>query len=925
MKKKLVLLSVLCLFGLVADGTIDLNLLFNYANQPVPNYINEDNTPNNNAINDETATLGRVLFYDTNLSLNNSISCASCHKQELAFGDDRIQSVGFDGGLTGRHSMRLVNARFGDEERFFWDERANSLEAQSTQPIQDHIEMGFSGENGQPGLDSLIGKLSGLSYYTELFDFAFGDTNITEQRMQFALAQFVRSIQSFDSRFDQGLAQTNDLDDPFPNFTQQENMGKALYLNNNGAGCQRCHQAPEFDIAQNRDNNGIVGVIGDPNAVDLNNTRSPSLRDLFGPDGTLNGPLMHTGEFQSIADVIDHYDDIEVHPLNNNIDNRLVENNGDGENLNLSDNEKLALEAFLRTLTGNDIYSNEKWSDPFDENGNLELIGGTVFADNDLDGFASDVDCNDFDASINPGMQEVPNNSIDENCDGVAEVIDSDQDGYHSGLDCNDNDPTVNPAMAEIPNNEIDENCDGIIAVDLCEGAGGDADGDGICADADCNDNDASVGASTDDAPICDDGDCSNGLETWDGCNCIAGTAPSTVCNDGDECTTDTFSLVDCTCVFEPVANCGEEAASLGDFVYQDLNANGIYDPNEPGLPGVEVTLFDSDGAAVASGVTDQSGNYIISEIVAGEFYAMLHPPAEYGASITTPMLDVTAGHNVLDLNIGFAPPMLPCEGLGLIVEQTCDDASGLVNIIAVIINGTAPFMINGDYVDPALSANSFSFDVAAGQVNVSLNVVDAEGCSATLQEAVQDCVTVAIELTSFQGEVLDHGNLLSWSTASEYQSDLFEILRSSDGLVFEKIAEVNAAGYSESTRQYAFLDEQLRAHKNYYQLVELSESGRRTSSEVILLERGLLTLESPILYPIPARDQLRIRFDVRQEQEVELAVFGIAGNLVQSQRQSAAKGANVYQMSLADFASGVYILQISLNEESVSTRFVKE
>jgi len=95
-----------------------------------------------------SATLGRVLFYDKQLSANGAIACASCHKQEFAFSDTAQQSVGLNGGLTGRHSMRLVNSRFADEVRFFWDERASSLEDQTTQPIQDHVEMGFSGENG---------------------------------------------------------------------------------------------------------------------------------------------------------------------------------------------------------------------------------------------------------------------------------------------------------------------------------------------------------------------------------------------------------------------------------------------------------------------------------------------------------------------------------------------------------------------------------------------------------------------------------------------------------------------------------------------------------------------------------------------------------------------------------------------------------
>jgi cytochrome c peroxidase len=117
----------------------------NYANQPKPAYITRDNTAGN-PITDKGATLGRMLFYDKNLSKNNTISCASCHKQELAFGDNAVASTGVN-GTTGRHAMRLVNARFGNEINFsgtkeplIWKHRLF--------PIQDHNEMGFSGTNG---------------------------------------------------------------------------------------------------------------------------------------------------------------------------------------------------------------------------------------------------------------------------------------------------------------------------------------------------------------------------------------------------------------------------------------------------------------------------------------------------------------------------------------------------------------------------------------------------------------------------------------------------------------------------------------------------------------------------------------------------------------------------------------------------------
>lgn len=347
--------------------------LDNYAAQGKPAYVNKDNSAVN-SITDKTATLGRVLFYDKNLSFNNTVSCASCHKQEFAFGDTAIASLGVENGRTIRHSMRLINARYAQEAKFFWDERAANLEAQVTIPIQDHLELGFSGQTGRGNMSSLLTKLNGLGYYKELFTMAFGDGNVTEARMQTALAQFIRSIQSFDSKYDVGRAQVPNDGAPFPNFTTQENAGKNLFLAppifnaaservGGGLGCQGCHRAPEFDIDPNSRNNGFIGVIGSAQ-IDLNNTRSPSLRDILNADGVANSPFMHTAVPMTIRQVLAHYNSIANPARNTNLDPRLRPNNI-GQNLQMTPDEINAMVAFLRTLTGKDVYTNKKWGNPF--------------------------------------------------------------------------------------------------------------------------------------------------------------------------------------------------------------------------------------------------------------------------------------------------------------------------------------------------------------------------------------------------------------------------------------------------------------------------------------------------------------------------------------------------------------------------------
>lgn len=351
---------------------IDLNNLANYANQTIPSYITKDNSFGN-PITNKGATLGRVLFYDKNLSSNNTISCASCHQQANAFSDVAVASIGVN-GTTGRHAMRLINTRFAYESKFFWDERAASLEVQTTQPIRNHGEMGYSGTSGDQSFSDLITKLNGIGYYKELFQFVYGSDEITESKIQLALGQFIRSIQSFDSKYDAGRALAANDGQPFSNFTAQENQGKNLFLTppvfdatgnrtSGGFGCAGCHAAPEFDIDPNTRNNGIIGTIGS-NVIDVTNTRAPSLRDLVKLDGTTNGPMMHTGVITTLQAAIGHYGTINIAPGNTNLDPRLIPG-GFGQHLNLTAPEVNAVIAFLKTLSGTNVYVDSKWSSPF--------------------------------------------------------------------------------------------------------------------------------------------------------------------------------------------------------------------------------------------------------------------------------------------------------------------------------------------------------------------------------------------------------------------------------------------------------------------------------------------------------------------------------------------------------------------------------
>ena len=353
---------------------IDFNNLANYAKQTIPTYITKDNTTTN-PITNEKATIGRVLFYDKNLSINNTLACASCHLQNFAFGDTAVVSSGVLGGVTLRHSMRLINPRFSVEKKFFWDKDAITLEDQTTDPIKSHAELGFSGDNNRPTFNAFLTKLNLIGYYKEMFNFVYKDTIVTEARIKECLAQFIRSIQSFDSKYDIGRAQVPNDNTNFPNFTASENNGKNLFLaaptfnasgvrTGGGFGCNGCHNAPEFDIDPNSRNNGIIGIANTQTGIDITVTKAPSLRDIVNSNGNLNSPLMHTAGIKDLMALIGHYGKINKAPGNTNLDPKLMPG-GIGQNLNLTATETMDIIAFLKTLTGKNVYTDVKWSNPF--------------------------------------------------------------------------------------------------------------------------------------------------------------------------------------------------------------------------------------------------------------------------------------------------------------------------------------------------------------------------------------------------------------------------------------------------------------------------------------------------------------------------------------------------------------------------------
>ena len=350
-----------------------------YTTLHLPRHVNRaaleetDNTPADNPITNAGATLGRVLFYDKQLSANGTISCASCHLQHAGFADPRRLSVGFDGGQTGRNATNIANLRFSNIQDhvpgFVWDERAATLEDQALMPIQDKVEMGMT-------LQKLEPRVAGLAYYASLFEAAFGSPVVTSDRIAKALAQFMRAMVSMDSAFDRAADESEDYSVPFAAFTEQENLGKSLFIDGLGGiaehGCAHCHVPPTFSMTKAQ-NNGLamqykdagLGALKRPTNDPFTPSndgkfKAPSLRNV-----ELSAPYMHDGRFATLQQVIDHYSDAVHLHVNLTLAFPGQESASSPSGLKFTAEQKAALVAFLKTLTDQKFVTDPRFSDPF--------------------------------------------------------------------------------------------------------------------------------------------------------------------------------------------------------------------------------------------------------------------------------------------------------------------------------------------------------------------------------------------------------------------------------------------------------------------------------------------------------------------------------------------------------------------------------
>ncbi|WP_420461236.1 cytochrome-c peroxidase [Neolewinella sp.] len=334
------------------------------------------------------ALLGRVLFYDTQLSATGETSCATCHQQKLAFGDNLAFSKGINGHVTKRNSIALGSvptfaqevSGYGETSfeqdfstgndimstsagsvAFFWDERARTIKDQSTITIQDNLEMGRD-------LDELAADLRRQDMYRILTRKAYGTDDLTPERITLALEKFCATITSMDTRFDEliDVTFTQPMEEWNQSFSSQELQGMELFNMN----CAGCHGSTLTQPNQSIANNGLDLEYTDQGVGALHNDgmlngvfKVPFLRNV-----ALTAPYMHDGRFATLREVVDHYSEgIQQHP---NLNLELQEfDQATGQThlrrMNFTEEEKQALVTFLELATDRSVTTDPRLSDPF--------------------------------------------------------------------------------------------------------------------------------------------------------------------------------------------------------------------------------------------------------------------------------------------------------------------------------------------------------------------------------------------------------------------------------------------------------------------------------------------------------------------------------------------------------------------------------
>ena len=319
-------LIIILISFVIISFKINKEVELSYPNTwPKPNYDFKKNP-----LDSAKIKLGRLLFYEPKLSRDGTISCANCHLQNTGFTHiDHDLSHGIDNRIGKRNSIALVNLAWS--KSLMWDGAIHHIDAQALAPIENPAEMDNS-------ITNVVTTLRKDNRYKKVFYLAYGDSIITGERVSKAIAQFCLTLVSSNSKYDQVKKKNSQI-----KFTELEEKGYSLFKKN----CNACHAEPLF-TNYTYQNNGLavdtglkdIGRMGiTQNPKDSLLFKVPSLRNI-----ALTYPYMHDGRFKNLQMVLFHY----------STNNKMK--------IDLGEQDKKAIVAFLKTLTDERFVGNKEYS-----------------------------------------------------------------------------------------------------------------------------------------------------------------------------------------------------------------------------------------------------------------------------------------------------------------------------------------------------------------------------------------------------------------------------------------------------------------------------------------------------------------------------------------------------------------------------------
>lgn len=337
--------GVACVALLLTQCASDAEPANPYAITIPDNFPASSYTFQNNPVTPDGFELGRALFYDPVMSSDSSVACANCHQQARAFADPVHRlSRGVNEAEGIRNAPAIQNMAF--QEHFFWDGGVNHLDFVPINAITNPVEMNES-------VAHVVSKLNRSTYYPQRFEKAFGSTEITSQRMLYALSQFMARMISANAHYDHWIR------DEGESLSADALAGYSLFQTN----CSPCHATDLFTDGSFRNNGLDVSFEKDEGRKriseadeDSGKFKVPSLRNV-----ALTPPYMHDGRFKTLSDVLNHYSS-GVHD-SPTLDPLLKKDSTLG--IPLSEKEKADLIEFLKTLTDDAFVHDPLFTNPF--------------------------------------------------------------------------------------------------------------------------------------------------------------------------------------------------------------------------------------------------------------------------------------------------------------------------------------------------------------------------------------------------------------------------------------------------------------------------------------------------------------------------------------------------------------------------------